>query len=101
MSRERRPGFLVEDSLAEPGQYGCPMLVRARVGLLPDPSLPAMRCSLGWALHDGREAARCMATAVLTDCWKVHPERLPDIVPAAGRAIEPAPDHDAVELAVD
>jgi len=101
MSRERRPGFLVEESLAEPGQYGCPMLVRARVGLLPDPTLPTMRCSLGWALHDAGEAARCMATPVLTDCWKVHPERVAEIVPLAGRATEPAPDLEAVELAVD
>jgi len=42
-----------------------------------------MRCSLGWALHDGLEVARCQATDVLTDCWKVHPERTPVVAETA------------------
>ena len=29
MSRERRRLFLEEEQTAEPGRYGCPMLVRA------------------------------------------------------------------------
>lgn len=76
MSRERRRLFQEEESPAEPGRYGCPMLVRARMGRAGVP-LPAMRCSLGWALHDDLDAARCRATDAVCDCWKQHPERTP------------------------
>ncbi len=79
MSRERRRLFLEEEPTAEPGRYGCPMLSRARV-LLPGSSRPVMRCGFGWALHNELEVARCAATDVVTDCWKVHPERTPVVV---------------------
>ena len=79
MSRERRRLFLEEEPSAEPGRYGCPMLVRSR--FRPQgASRPAMRCSLGWSLHDELEVARCVATDVVPDCWKVHPERTPVVV---------------------
>ena len=79
MSRERRrlfPQAGEEESLAEPGRYGCPMLARAR----HFPRLttaPRWRCSLGWALHGEMDVACCLATESATDCWKVHPERKP------------------------
>lgn len=80
MSRERRPLFASEEPEAEPGRYGCSMLVRTRFKLNPEDRLPVMRCSLGWALHNELEVARCMAVNAMTDCWKVHPERSPIIV---------------------
>ncbi len=94
MSRERRWLF-EEESMAEPGRYGCPMLCRTRV-TLPGMAGPVMRCALGWALHNDMEVARCAATSVVTDCWKVHPERTPVVViPAAETGAEadaePAP----------
>lgn len=82
MSRERRPLFQEEEPEAAPGRYGCPMLVRAHYARQPG-DLPVMRCSLGWALHDEPEVARCRATDVLTDCWKVHPERTPVVAHSA------------------
>jgi hypothetical protein len=36
---------------------------------------PVYRCSLAWALHGENDVMRCRATDVVTDCWKVHPER--------------------------
>lgn len=104
MSRERRPLFLEEETSAEPGRYGCPMLVRARFAPLPGAPGPTLRCSLGWALHDGLEVARCAATGVVTDCWKLHPERTPVVVlPAAGRGpvAEPDPVPASVKIAGD
>ena len=94
MSRERRRLFQEEEEPAEPGRYGCPMLVRTRVFLPPDTRRPVMRCALGWALHNELEAARCAATDVVTDCWKVHPERTPVVVlPVAevGATLDPEP----------
>jgi len=80
MSRERRRLFLAEEPSAEPGRYGCPMLFRTRFHLPPDAIRPVARCALGWALHNELEVARCVATDVVTDCWKVHPERTPVVV---------------------
>lgn len=79
MSRERRRLFLVEERAAEPGRFGCPMLVRAHCGPLRGGSEPVYRCSLGWALHGDADVMRCRATDVVTDCWKVHPERFPAV----------------------
>jgi hypothetical protein len=76
MSRERRRLFLEEEQTAEPGRFGCPMLVRAHCGPLRGRVEPVYRCSLAWALHGEDEVMRCRATDVVTDCWKVHPERL-------------------------
>ena len=77
MSRERRRLLFQEELLAEPGRFGCPMLVRAHCGRLRGGTEPVYRCSLGWALHGENDIMRCRATDVVTDCWKVHPERLP------------------------
>ncbi len=77
MSRERRLLFPVEEPAAEPGRYGCPMLFRTRYYPSPGATRPAMRCALGWAIHNELEVARCSATDIVTDCWKVHPERTP------------------------
>lgn len=86
MSRERRRFFQEEESPAEPGRYGCPMLTRGHRPHPIDPHRPLMRCSLGWALHDDVEVQRCLATEAVIDCWKVHPERTPIVVlaPATG-----------------
>jgi hypothetical protein len=77
MSRERRRLLFQEEQLAEPGRFGCPMLVRAHCGQLRGGTEPVYRCSLGWALHGEADVMRCRATDTVTDCWKVHPERLP------------------------
>jgi len=58
---------------------GCPMLTRTRIGLPVTGANPAPRCSLAWALHSETEASYCMETPDLTQCWKVHPERLDEI----------------------
>jgi hypothetical protein len=77
MSRERRRLFQEEEPLAEPGRYGCPMLARARRYDVTHSSEPRWRCSLGWNVIGEIDAACCMATESVTDCWKVHPERKP------------------------
>ena len=77
MSRERRGLFVVEESQAEPGRYGCPMLVRGSDPNPVDRNQPFWRCSLGWAIHGEHDAACCQATELVSDCWKVHPERTP------------------------
>ncbi len=77
MSRERRGLFQAEESPAEPGRYGCPMLVRASHPNPVDRSQPLWRCSLGWAVRGDHEVACCQATELVCDCWKVHPERTP------------------------
>lgn len=96
MSRERRRLVPEDESAAEPGRFGCPMLVRTRLHLPPDAAYPVMRCSLGWALHDASEAARCAATPAVTECWKVHPER----APVVALPLPPA-EADAAEVAGD
>jgi hypothetical protein len=58
---------------------GCPMLTRTRLGLPFKGGNQAPRCALAWALHSETEASYCMETPDLTDCWKVHPERLDQI----------------------
>jgi hypothetical protein len=88
MSRERRRLFLEEEA-AEPGRFGCPMLVRAHCGPLRGRAEPVFRCSLGWALRGLDDVTRCRATDVALDCWKVHPERFPAVA-----AIEVNEDFD-------
>ena len=80
MSRERRRLFQEEESPAEPGRFGCPMLSRGHGPHPIDAGRPLMRCQLGWALRDDLEIARCSATEAVIDCWKVHPERTPLVV---------------------
>lgn len=98
MSRERRRLFLEEEPTAEPGRYGCPMLVRTR-NLRPNTDQPVMRCALGWALHNELEVARCAAVDAVTDCWKMHPERTPVVVlPAV--AVGNVPEHESAPVKV-
>lgn len=87
MSRERRPLFHEEEQTAEPGQFGCPMLVRGHRSH-PVDDRPMWRCHLGWSLRSELDVARCSATNSATDCWKVHPERTPLVVVGANRAAE-------------
>jgi hypothetical protein len=68
------------------------MLVRGHVDPVAGQP-PLMRCALGWALHNADEVARCAATATLTDCWKVHPERL--------TVIDPRPEAGVTEATTD
>ena len=90
MSRERRSLFLAEESTAEPGRFGCPMLVRAHCGPLRGRAEPVYRCSLGWALHGEVEVARCRATDAVPDCWKAHPERFEALAAAEEASPEEA-----------
>ncbi len=83
MSRERRSLFHEEELPAEPGRFGCPMLTRGYRPNANDASLPLMRCSNGWAVHGDVEVQRCLATEVVMDCWKVHPERTPIVALAS------------------
>ena len=76
MSRERRRLFPTEEQTAEPGHFGCPMLVRAHCGPLRGRAEPVYRCSLAWALHGQDDVMRCRATDTVNDCWQMHPERL-------------------------
>ncbi len=77
MSRERRRLLPPEESTAEPGRYGCPMLTRGHGPHPTQPNRPLWRCSLGWALRTDLDVANCIATGAVVDCWKVHPERRP------------------------
>jgi hypothetical protein len=90
MSRERRSLFLAEEATAEPGRFGCPMLVRAHCGPLRGRVEPVYRCSLAWALHGEDEVARCRATDAVPDCWKAHPERLEALAPAEEASLQEA-----------
>lgn len=102
MSRERRR-LLEEESPAEPGRYGCPMLVRSTFDPRAGVTIPTRRCSLGWAIHDEVDAARCRATESANDCWQLHPERTPVValpVAEAAMAAEPLPTA-AIKVAGD
>lgn len=88
MSRERRSLFQTEEADAEPGHFGCPMLVRAHCGPLRGGVQPVYRCSLGWALHGEADAARCRATDAVPDCWKARPDQ--PQAPGAGEWKRPA-----------
>ncbi|MCC6313719.1 MAG: hypothetical protein IT337_06875 [Thermomicrobiales bacterium] len=61
-----------------------------------------MRCSLGWALPDELEAARCRATDGVIDCWKMHPERTPLIaVPGSDLGAAQDAETTSIVLAAD
>jgi hypothetical protein len=98
MSRERRLLILEDEEAAEPGRFGCPMLVRAHCGPLRGRAEPVYRCSLGWALHGQDEVTRCRATEVALDCWKVHPERFPAV---AAIEVDEGFDDPAMRIAGD
>lgn len=65
------------DDLEGELKVGCPMLTRTKMALrgLDDRHVP--RCSIAWAIHSEAEAAYCLLTEDLVDCWKAHPERVP------------------------
>lgn len=68
-------------------ELGCPMLTRTKVALPSSGGLRAPRCNLGWAVHDEEEVSFCLRTPVIAQCWKVHPERLAELM-----GTEPAED---------
>ena len=80
MSRERRRLFQEEESPAEPGRFGCPMLTRAHRAHPVQHGRIMHRCNLGWAIDDDAAVERCRATEAVADCWKEHPERAPLVV---------------------
>jgi hypothetical protein len=94
MSRERRRLFHQEEPPAEPGQFGCPMLVRAHRAH-PVTGTAFHRCQLGWGLHDEIAVARCSATEAVTDCWKAHPERTPLVMVGPAGADDERIEHKA------
>ncbi|CAA9563780.1 MAG: hypothetical protein AVDCRST_MAG70-1875 [uncultured Thermomicrobiales bacterium] len=82
MDQERRSLFPEEEAVAEPGIYGCPMLIRPHHDL-GGRRVPTMRCALGWALHDEGEIDRCARTGSVAECWKVDPALI-EVVPRPG-----------------
>lgn len=58
---------------------GCPMLTRTRLGMPFAGGRHTPRCALGWAVHSETEAGYCMATPLVSQCWKIHPERLAEL----------------------
>lgn len=70
--------------------FGCPMLTRTRLSLPLRGGNPVPRCSLGWAVHSEAEAAYCLETPDLVQCWKAHPERLEEIRARLGEAVTAA-----------
>ncbi len=64
-----------EDAEVESGQYGCPMLMRARQIYAPGVELPSHRCQFGWAIHGDADIERCMAVESALECWKAAQER--------------------------
>jgi hypothetical protein len=62
------------------------MLTRGHRAHPLDANRPMIRCSLGWALHGDVDVQRCQAIEIVSDCWKIHPERTPIVVlaPTAG-----------------
>ena len=67
----------VHDDEAEPGRFGCPLLVPVQWERTAEARVPRSRCLIGWSLTDDLAVARCRATHAVTDCWKAHPERTP------------------------
>jgi len=65
-----------EDPDVEAGQYGCPMLMRARTIYAPGVELPTHRCHLGWAIHGEPDIERCLAVESSLECWKMAQERV-------------------------
>jgi len=83
MSTDPFRALFVEEAEVESGQYGCPMLMRAREVYAPGVSLPSHRCHLGWAIHGEAYIERCMAVESAVECWKVAQERV-SILPGPG-----------------
>ena len=75
--------FSFEEAEVESGQYGCPMLSRARQIYAPDVELPSHRCNFGWAIHGDADIERCMAVESALECWKAAQERV-SVLPGPG-----------------
>ncbi|MBA2753535.1 MAG: hypothetical protein H0U40_03600 [Chloroflexia bacterium] len=99
MGRERRPLFPAEEAMAEPGIYGCPMLIRPHHDL-GGVRVPTMRCALGWALHNEAEIARCGETGSVVECWKVDPALI-EVVPRPGPRVHVTPEPAAETPEID
>lgn len=73
-----RPGAVsASDDVEGELRVGCPMLTRTKMALPTFDDRHVPRCSLAWAIHSEGEAALCMLTEDLVDCWQAHPERIP------------------------
>lgn len=59
---------------------GCPMFTRTRLEIPFRGNQRLPRCSVGWAIHDEDEVLFCMHTPSAAQCWKEHPERIPELV---------------------
>jgi hypothetical protein len=75
MEPEKLRPLFAEEPEMEAGQYGCPMLMRARAIYAPDAELPTHRCHLGWGLRGEADVERCMAVETSLECWKVARDR--------------------------
>lgn len=68
---------LTDEEIEGELRAGCPMLTRTKMALPGVGHRHVPRCSLAWAVHSDAEAAFCLLTEDLVDCWKAHPERVP------------------------
>lgn len=66
----RDSGWFGSPDEGESYRCGCSMLSRIRLRPRNPQALATMRCSLGWALHDGDEVAKCLAVEGPGECWK-------------------------------
>ena len=63
------------------------MLARIRLRPRNPDAFATMRCSLGFALHNEGEVAKCLAVEGPGECWKVTPDwRIPPPEPRHKRA---------------
>lgn len=84
MNREKRGPIVEQDLVTEDERFGCPMLVRNHGEAPRGSQRSGYRCSLGWALHDITDVARCREIESVPACWKAQPERLMALSPARG-----------------
>lgn len=67
------------------------MLARIRLRPRNPDAFATRRCSLGFALHNEGEVARCLAVEGPGECWKVTPDwRVPPPEPRHNRAARAA-----------
>lgn len=89
VARESEWNVTVDD--AETFRCGCSMLARIRLRPRNPSAFATMRCSLGFALHNEGEVAKCLAVEGPGECWKVTPDwRIPPPEPRHKRAARAA-----------
>lgn len=66
----RESGWFGSPEDGESYPCGCSMLSRIRLRPRNPQAFATMRCSLGWALHDDSEVAKCLAAEGPGECWK-------------------------------